>query len=133
MNEWTKGAKQVCIIGSVLAVLFPPLKVLGMSAGWGFLFGTAGMGMMNYQFIDVTSLLLELILINGVGIALYFIGLNKLSAPAQPSCTVAPGQATLSEPVASTQIHPTTVCGSCGVENFASAKICKACWKPLMS
>ncbi|MCD6318988.1 hypothetical protein J7M02_07985 [Candidatus Aerophobetes bacterium] len=67
----------ICIVGSLIAILFVPCKFLGMSAGWHFIFSEAGEGMKVYQFIDTTALLLELILINGVGLALFFIGRKR--------------------------------------------------------
>jgi len=66
--------KVICILGNFFAILFPPVKFMGFSGGWQFLFGDAGMGFNNYQFIDSGLLLVELLVINGIGITLYFIG-----------------------------------------------------------
>lgn len=67
----------ICVIGSFAAILFVPLKFLGISAGWHFVLGDAGMGIKNYQLIDSTLLLIELLVINGIGITLYFVGKSK--------------------------------------------------------
>jgi hypothetical protein len=70
----------ICLCGSVLAILFIPCKIFGTTFGWHFIFGDAGFGMKNYQFLEGTVLLLELILINGVGLALLLSGKKKEDA-----------------------------------------------------
>ncbi|MBA7497508.1 hypothetical protein ES704_00236 [subsurface metagenome] len=67
----------ICIIGSIIAILYIPCQFLGIGAGWHFILGNAGYGMKNYQFINTGLLLLELIIINGVGLALIFFGKSK--------------------------------------------------------
>ena len=67
----------ICIIGSIIAILFVPCQFLGINAGWHFIFDDAGFGMKNYQLINTGYLLLELILINGIGIALIYFGKSK--------------------------------------------------------
>ena len=67
----------ICIIGSIIAILFVPCQVLGINGGWHFILGDAGLGMKNYQFINFGLLLLELILINGIGAALIYFGKIK--------------------------------------------------------
>ena len=67
----------ICIIGSIIAILFVPCQLLGINAGWHFILGDACFGMKNYQLINTGYLLLELIIINGVGLALIFFGKNK--------------------------------------------------------
>ena len=67
----------ICIIGSIIAILFVPCQLLGINAGWHFILGNAGYGMKNYQLINTGYLLLELIIINGVGLALIFFGKSK--------------------------------------------------------
>jgi hypothetical protein len=67
----------ICLGGSLLAILFVPCRIFGTNFGWHFLFGNAGFEMKNYQFLDGTVLLLELILINGVGLALLLLGKKK--------------------------------------------------------
>ena len=67
----------VCVVGSIVAVLFIPCKVLGTHAGWHFIFSEAGFGARSYELIDPATLLLELILINGIGIAMFFAGRKK--------------------------------------------------------
>lgn len=63
----------ICIIGSILAILFVPCKIVGIGTGWHFILGNAGMGMKNYQIIDSALLLIELLLINGIGIGCYLL------------------------------------------------------------
>lgn len=67
----------ICIIGSIIAILYVPCQFLGISAGWHFILGNAGFGMKNYQLINTGLLLLELIIINGFGLALIFFGKSK--------------------------------------------------------
>ena len=67
----------ICIIGSIIAILYVPCQFLGIGAGWHFILGNAGYGMKNYQLINTGLLLLELILINGIGIALIYFGKSK--------------------------------------------------------
>jgi len=70
----------ICILGSIVAIMFPPCKILGMSAGWHFIFECEkffGTMLCTYHFIDISALLLELILINGIGLALYFYGMKQ--------------------------------------------------------
>jgi len=67
----------ICIIGSIIAILFVPCQFLGINAGWYFILGNAGYGMKNYQLINFGLLLLELILINGIGVALIYFGKSK--------------------------------------------------------
>lgn len=67
----------ICIIGSIIAILLVPCQFLGINAGWHFIFDDAGFGMKNYQLINTSYLLLELILINGIGIALIYFGKSK--------------------------------------------------------
>ncbi len=70
----------ICIIGSVAAILFVPCKFLGIGTGWHFILGNAGMEMKNYQIIDSMLLLIELLVINGIGIAVYFAGKRQEEA-----------------------------------------------------
>ena len=69
--------KIVCLAGSVAALLYPPYLFLG-SRQWGFVAGAIvsafGRSVRVYNHIDVNTLLLELILINVIGIALIFAG-----------------------------------------------------------
>lgn len=64
----------ICIIGSIIAVLYVPCKMIGIGTSWNFIMGNAGLGVKYYKFIDSTLLLVELVAINGVGLALYFFG-----------------------------------------------------------
>lgn len=72
----------ICIGGSILAILFPPLTFMGINAGFGFLFGHAGFGIKNYQLLNTSTFFLELILINGIGMTLYVVGKKQESAVA---------------------------------------------------
>jgi hypothetical protein len=65
---------RICIIGSIIAILYVPFQFLGMNVGWHFIFGDSGLGM---QFINFGLLLLELILINGIGVVLIYFGKSK--------------------------------------------------------
>jgi len=56
--------KVICILGSILAILFPPVKFLGFSGGWHFLLGKGSMGLKMYQFVDSGLLMVELLLIS---------------------------------------------------------------------
>ena len=73
----------ICIVGTILAILFVPTQLLGTNTGWRFIFGAAdagfGLGKIRYyEFINGTMLMLELILINGIGLALFFIGRRQM-------------------------------------------------------
>ena len=74
----------VCVVGTLLALLFVPCQFLGQSGGWRFVFGDAGFGYQNYQFIDKGLLFGELVLANGLGIAIILIG-RATSAAARRS------------------------------------------------
>ncbi len=69
--------KIICLAGSVAALLYPPYLFLG-SRHWGFVGGAIvaafGRSVRVYDHLDVPTLLLELILINVVGIALILAG-----------------------------------------------------------
>ena len=69
----------ICIIGSIIAILFIPCQFLGINVGWNFILrdSLGDFGMKNYKFINTGLLLLELILINGIGLALIFFGKSK--------------------------------------------------------
>lgn len=63
----------ICTAGTFVAVLYPPYRALGQRH-WDFLtsdiVSAFGHGIPVYKHIDVTTLLLEIIAINAVGIAL---------------------------------------------------------------
>ena len=86
----------VCVVGTLLALLFVPCQFLGQSAGWRFVAGDAGVGYQNYQFIDKGLLFGELVLLNGVGVAIILIGratsaaARRSSQPAQSAWTDGP-------------------------------------------
>ena len=71
----------VCVVGTILAILFVPTTVQ-----WGYRFIFDGdchtfrgetYCMWPYEYIDTVTLLLELILINGIGLALYYFGMEQ--------------------------------------------------------
>ncbi|HEX9625955.1 MAG TPA: hypothetical protein VGA00_03340 [Acidiferrobacterales bacterium] len=72
--------KLICIGGSAAVVLFPPYDFLG-DVRWGFVFGSIvsafGKGLHVHQYIDYPILLMELVLVNGVGVALFFAGIQE--------------------------------------------------------
>src|SRR6266446_213300 len=64
----------ICLLGSFFAIMFVPCQILGTDVGWYYVFGGLDSGMPSYRSINTTTLFLELILINGVGRALIFLG-----------------------------------------------------------
>lgn len=71
----------ICIVGTVLAILFVPTEFLGTSLGWHFILGEVDLGFgiteKAYRLINTTTLVLELILIYGIGLALFFFGSRR--------------------------------------------------------
>ena len=72
----------VCVVGTILAILFVPCTGGLTSWGWHFILGEfcrhgRGCGISPIKWLDTTTLLLELILINGVGLALYYFGMKQ--------------------------------------------------------
>ena len=74
------AGKIICSLGSAAAVLFPPYLFLG-TRQWGFIFNNIisifGRGIRVYEKIDIAMLVLELLLINGIGVALILFGKRK--------------------------------------------------------
>ncbi|NOZ47084.1 MAG: hypothetical protein GXO79_09915 [Chlorobi bacterium] len=76
--------KAISIIGSLAAVLFPPYKVLG-NLHWGFLFGKIvkikgiGSAINIFDHIDYKTLIIELAIINIIGLTLIFLKTKKKS------------------------------------------------------
>lgn len=64
----------ICVLGTIVAVLIPPCKVGGASVGYHFIFQYAGHGLRAYNLINVGTFILELVIINIVGIALTYVG-----------------------------------------------------------
>ena len=62
----------ICIAGTIGAILFPPLQLLGIRGGWSFILADQGFGTRSYNFIDTGTLLIELLIINGIGLGLFF-------------------------------------------------------------
>lgn len=69
----------ICVVGTIVAVLFPPCKAAGVSVGYHFLFQSAGYGLRAYNLINVSSFIIELVAINIVGLALIFFGFRLRS------------------------------------------------------
>lgn len=66
--------KWLCILGSIIALLFPPFSYYeGIS--FRFIFGNPlGNPLYNFSYVHKGILILELILINGLGLAMVFLG-----------------------------------------------------------
>ena len=63
-----------CIMGSILASMFIACEFLGMNLGLYFNLHNTGLGLKHLPCIDSTLLLLEFLLINGLGFAFYYVG-----------------------------------------------------------
>ena len=67
----------ICIIGSIAVILFPPFKILG-ELNWGFIFDNIvnikgfGGAVKVYDHIDYQTLIIELLIVNAVGLVLFF-------------------------------------------------------------
>ncbi len=94
---------------TVLACLFPPLQFLGFRT-WGFIFGNAGLGMVNLQFLDPGMLVFELVVIWGIVGGIYYLD-QAILPNSKPLRTHAPG----------------TFCSQCGSKNDAGDQFCSEC------
>ena len=69
----------VCVLGSVAAIAYPPYTLAGGLDGvkWGFIFGDIiamfGKSFKVYEYLDVKTLLIELAVINALGLSLIHI------------------------------------------------------------
>lgn len=67
----------LCIAGSLAAIAFPPYALVGKS-GWGFIGGNIveafGRGVPVRDHLDTQLLLLEVLVINIMGVALILMG-----------------------------------------------------------
>jgi hypothetical protein len=98
---------------TILACLFPPLKFLGLRT-WGFIFGDAGFGMANFQFIDAGMLILELLLIWGIIGGIYYLDQLRTLGTASPLPTQ-PGYKFCTE--CGSKIHARdSFCAECGAK-----------------
>lgn len=74
--------KLISIVCSIVAVLFPPYKILG-EVNWGFIFDklvkVKGIGSVGNIFdrIDYQTLIIELVIINAIGLFLIFYKTKK--------------------------------------------------------
>ena len=67
----------ICVVGTICAILYPPLEFLGISGGWDFIWADQGFGARSFNLIDTSLLLIELLIINGIGIGLFFLGRRR--------------------------------------------------------
>ena len=73
LNKIKTIGVRLCVLGSAGAILFPPTRAYDVWTGWWFIFSDRQI----INFIDPITLLLELILINGIGMVLYLIGTTQ--------------------------------------------------------
>jgi cytochrome c oxidase subunit IV len=74
-----KSGFLICMLGSVAAVLFPPYKLMGLGElRWAFILDSIiaafGKNIPVYEHLDINTLLLEIAVINAIGIALMLFG-----------------------------------------------------------
>ncbi|HXH72611.1 MAG TPA: hypothetical protein VNI58_07355 [Mariprofundaceae bacterium] len=67
----------ICVAGTIAAIVYPPYSMMGQR-GWGFIGGNIveafGRGLPVRDHLDIQLLLLELLVINIVGVALMLAG-----------------------------------------------------------
>ncbi len=63
----------VCVLGSIGAILYPPYTILD-SVKWGFIYGDIiamfGKSIKVYEHLDFKTLLIELAVINALGVGI---------------------------------------------------------------
>ncbi len=63
----------VCVIGSIAAILYAPYTILG-GVKWGFIYGDIvamfGKSIKVYEHLDFKTLLIELAVINALGLGI---------------------------------------------------------------
>lgn len=63
----------VCVLGSIGAILYPPYTLMG-GVKWGFIYGDIiamfGKSIKVYEYLDFKTLLVELAVINALGIGI---------------------------------------------------------------
>ena len=63
----------ICVIGSIAAILYPPYTILD-GAKWGFINGDIiamfGKSIKVYEYLDYKTLLIELAIINALGLGI---------------------------------------------------------------
>ena len=63
----------VCILGSLAAIAYPPYTILD-GVKWGFIFGDIiamfGKSIKVYEYLDFKTLLIELAIINALGLGI---------------------------------------------------------------
>lgn len=172
------GLKQlgvaICIVGSVLALLYIPATAYGINQGWHFVFecvekcepvtqnkniSESGSGRTvafdnpakksAYQFINVETLIVELVLINGAGLGLFFyarkqdvvpsgLGNAPVSGtfsfnpiPPQDEANMSVGAQNLAQPPQASNEQSQIFCSSCGRKNNTGQKFCIHCGSSL--
>ena len=63
----------VCILGTIAAIVYPPYTLLD-GAKWGFIYGDIitmfGKSIKVYEYLDYKTLLIELAVINALGLGI---------------------------------------------------------------
>lgn len=63
----------LCILGSLAAIIYPPYTILD-GVKWGFIFGDIiamfGKSIKVYEYLDFKTLLIELAIINALGLGI---------------------------------------------------------------
>jgi len=63
----------VCVLGSIAAILYPPYTILD-GVKWGFIYGDIiamfGKSIKVYEHLDFKTLLIELAIINALGVGI---------------------------------------------------------------
>jgi len=64
----------VCVLGSIAAVLYPPYTLMD-GVKWGFIYGDIialfGKSIKVYEYLDFKTLLVELAVVNALGLGIY--------------------------------------------------------------
>ncbi len=64
----------VCVLGSIVAIAYPPYSILGSGVKWGFINGDIiaafGKSIKVYDYLDHKTLLIELAIINALGVGI---------------------------------------------------------------
>lgn len=69
----------ICVLGTVGAIIYPPVALLGINLGWDFIWADQGFGTHTYNFINAGFLAIEIIVINAIGLWLFFLGRKRTS------------------------------------------------------
>ena len=69
----------ICVVGTIVAIIYPPVSLLGINLGWDFIWADQGFGTYTYNFINAGYLAIEIIVINAIGLGLFFWGRKRQS------------------------------------------------------